>query len=147
MGYVNYLVEKKRSDILAVLLTGLSRLEYRGYDSAGLAIDGDNEADVLIYKQVNIHYAFISLNSYAADCRYTISEQDGRFYIMKRLTGTATNLPAPDEIKEVKSKLGRGIKDVQYVDKEGNDQSFRVKVKADFKTKKEADDYLARRCH
>jgi glucosamine 6-phosphate synthetase-like amidotransferase/phosphosugar isomerase protein len=35
VGYVNYLVEKKRSEILAILLNGLARLEYRGYDSAG----------------------------------------------------------------------------------------------------------------
>jgi glutamine---fructose-6-phosphate transaminase (isomerizing) len=34
-GYVNYLVERDRKYILDTLLTGLSRLEYRGYDSAG----------------------------------------------------------------------------------------------------------------
>lgn len=28
------------------LLTGLSRLEYRGYDSAGIACDGDKEGEV-----------------------------------------------------------------------------------------------------
>jgi len=31
---------------------GLSRLEYRGYDSAGLAVDGDNGQDVLVFKEV-----------------------------------------------------------------------------------------------
>lgn len=36
IAYVNYLVEKKRSDILDILLNGLQRLEYRGYDSAGI---------------------------------------------------------------------------------------------------------------
>ena len=35
IGYVNYLVEKNRSDVIEVLLNGLARLEYRGYDSAG----------------------------------------------------------------------------------------------------------------
>lgn len=49
---MNFLIEKKRSDILSVLLTGLSRLEYRGYDSAGLAIDGDSEGELLTFKQV-----------------------------------------------------------------------------------------------
>lgn len=34
-AYLNYLTEKKRSEIIDVLLNGLSRLEYRGYDSAG----------------------------------------------------------------------------------------------------------------
>jgi glucosamine--fructose-6-phosphate aminotransferase (isomerizing) len=33
-------------------LLGLSRLEYRGYDSAGLAIDGDRKGEVLAYKEV-----------------------------------------------------------------------------------------------
>lgn len=33
-------------------LTGLSRLEYRGYDSAGLAIDGDKKKEVLAFKEV-----------------------------------------------------------------------------------------------
>jgi hypothetical protein len=35
-GYVNYLVERDRKYIVDTLLTGLSRLEYRGYDSAGI---------------------------------------------------------------------------------------------------------------
>lgn len=35
-AYLNYLTEKKRSYILETLLNGLSRLEYRGYDSAGM---------------------------------------------------------------------------------------------------------------
>lgn len=33
-------------------LTGLSRLEYRGYDSAGLAIDGNKKKEVSAYKEV-----------------------------------------------------------------------------------------------
>lgn len=32
--------------------TGLSRLEYRGYDSAGLAIDGDKKNEVFAFKEV-----------------------------------------------------------------------------------------------
>ena len=32
--------------------TGLSRLEYRGYDSAGLAIDGDKKKQVFAFKEV-----------------------------------------------------------------------------------------------
>ena len=37
-AYINFLTEKKRSEILEILLNGLSRLEYRGYDSAGTAV-------------------------------------------------------------------------------------------------------------
>jgi glucosamine--fructose-6-phosphate aminotransferase (isomerizing) len=50
-AYLNYLVEKDRGYIIDTLTNGLKRLEYRGYDSAGLAIDGDNN-DILIYRQV-----------------------------------------------------------------------------------------------
>jgi glucosamine--fructose-6-phosphate aminotransferase (isomerizing) len=34
-GYLNYLIERDRRFILDTLTQGLSRLEYRGYDSAG----------------------------------------------------------------------------------------------------------------
>jgi len=42
-GYLNYLVPQSRQYIVDTLLNGLRRLEYRGYDSAGLAFDGGNE--------------------------------------------------------------------------------------------------------
>ena len=32
--------------------SGLSRLEYRGYDSAGIAIDGDKKNEVYAFKEV-----------------------------------------------------------------------------------------------
>ncbi|KAA6415987.1 MAG: Glucosamine-fructose-6-phosphate aminotransferase [Lasallia pustulata] len=51
-GYINYLVEKDRKYILDTLVNGLSRLEYRGYDSAGLAIDGDKKNEVFAFKEV-----------------------------------------------------------------------------------------------
>ncbi|KAI8588076.1 glutamine--fructose-6-phosphate transaminase (isomerizing) [Geranomyces variabilis] len=51
-GYVNYLVERDRRFVLDTLLTGLSRLEYRGYDSAGLVVDGDKEGESFIFRQV-----------------------------------------------------------------------------------------------
>ncbi|POR31066.1 Glutamine--fructose-6-phosphate aminotransferase [isomerizing], partial [Tolypocladium paradoxum] len=51
-GYINYLVEKDRKFILETLINGLSRLEYRGYDSAGLAVDGDKKNEVFAFKEV-----------------------------------------------------------------------------------------------
>ncbi|KAI9787825.1 MAG: glutamine--fructose-6-phosphate transaminase (isomerizing) [Peltula sp. TS41687] len=51
-GYLNYLVERDRKYILDTLVNGLSRLEYRGYDSAGLAIDGDKKNEVFAFKEV-----------------------------------------------------------------------------------------------
>lgn len=38
-AYLNYNVNKERRYILEVLFNGLRRLEYRGYDSAGISID------------------------------------------------------------------------------------------------------------
>jgi glucosamine--fructose-6-phosphate aminotransferase (isomerizing) len=39
-GYYNYQVPQDLKSILSILFTGLKRLEYRGYDSAGICIDG-----------------------------------------------------------------------------------------------------------
>lgn len=38
-GYLNYLQPRTRQYILEALVKGLQRLEYRGYDSAGVAFD------------------------------------------------------------------------------------------------------------
>ncbi|KAJ5974016.1 Glutamine--fructose-6-phosphate aminotransferase [Penicillium waksmanii] len=51
-GYINYLVERDRQFIIDTLLNGLSRLEYRGYDSAGMAVDGDKKNEVQAFKEV-----------------------------------------------------------------------------------------------
>ncbi|KAK6748253.1 hypothetical protein RB195_001092 [Necator americanus] len=56
-AYLNFLTPKTRSEIIDVLIKGLQRMEYRGYDSAGIAIDGGNEPDaphneVLLLKKV-----------------------------------------------------------------------------------------------
>lgn len=51
-GYCNYLVEKSRGEIIDTLIEGLERLEYRGYDSTGIAIDGDELGSTFIFKQI-----------------------------------------------------------------------------------------------
>lgn len=51
-GYCNYLVEKSRGEIIDTVVEGLERLEYRGYDSTGIAIDGDELDSTLIIKQI-----------------------------------------------------------------------------------------------
>jgi glucosamine--fructose-6-phosphate aminotransferase (isomerizing) len=43
---------QRRQEILEVLCAGLARQEYRGYDSAGLGIDGDKPGTVLYFKEV-----------------------------------------------------------------------------------------------
>lgn len=42
-AYLNYHVPRTRREILERLIKGLQRLEYRGYDSAGVGIDAGNE--------------------------------------------------------------------------------------------------------
>uniref|UniRef100_A0AC35GET8 Glutamine amidotransferase type-2 domain-containing protein n=2 Tax=Panagrolaimus sp. PS1159 TaxID=55785 RepID=A0AC35GET8_9BILA len=42
-GYLNFATPKKRHEIIEILLQGLRRMEYRGYDSAGIAIDSSND--------------------------------------------------------------------------------------------------------
>uniref|UniRef100_A0ACB8EIK1 Glutamine--fructose-6-phosphate aminotransferase [isomerizing] 2 n=1 Tax=Sphaerodactylus townsendi TaxID=933632 RepID=A0ACB8EIK1_9SAUR len=44
-AYLNYKVPRTRKEIFETLIKGLQRLEYRGYDSAGVAIDGNNNED------------------------------------------------------------------------------------------------------
>ncbi|KAI9923532.1 glutamine--fructose-6-phosphate transaminase (isomerizing) [Aspergillus wentii] len=65
-GYINYLVERDRKFILDTLLNGLSRLEYRGYDSAGLAIDGNKKKEVCAFKEVG---KVVKLKELIAECK------------------------------------------------------------------------------
>ncbi|XP_032868715.1 glutamine--fructose-6-phosphate aminotransferase [isomerizing] 1-like [Amblyraja radiata] len=44
-AYLNHLVPRTRREIIEILFKGLQRLEYRGYDSAGIGIDGGNNKD------------------------------------------------------------------------------------------------------
>jgi glucosamine--fructose-6-phosphate aminotransferase (isomerizing) len=50
-AYLNYLTPKKRSEVLELLIAGLERLEYRGYDSAGIGIDGASDQIVLVKRK------------------------------------------------------------------------------------------------
>lgn len=50
-AYLNYLTPKTRREVLDLLVTGLKRLEYRGYDSAGVAIDSNEGNDMVMIKR------------------------------------------------------------------------------------------------
>ncbi|XP_049819375.1 glutamine--fructose-6-phosphate aminotransferase [isomerizing] 2-like isoform X2 [Aethina tumida] len=50
-AYLNYCTPKKRSEILEILVKGLKRLEYRGYDSAGVAVDSPDSKDIAVIKK------------------------------------------------------------------------------------------------
>ncbi|EAY14007.1 glucosamine--fructose-6-phosphate aminotransferase, isomerizing family protein [Trichomonas vaginalis G3] len=47
-AYMNFIKDKKLKDILIKLLGGLKKLEYRGYDSCGIAFDIGNEYERMI---------------------------------------------------------------------------------------------------
>ncbi|KAF9010227.1 L-glutamine D-fructose 6-phosphate amidotransferase [Cyathus striatus] len=51
-GYCSYLKEKRRQEVLETLCAGLARQEYRGYDSAGVCVDGDTPGSVVFFKEV-----------------------------------------------------------------------------------------------
>ncbi|CAD6568415.1 MAG: glutamine--fructose-6-phosphate transaminase (isomerizing) [Cyphobasidiales sp. Tagirdzhanova-0007] len=51
-AYASFLVEKERGWLIETLVKGLERQEYRGYDSAGLEVNGDKPDEVFLFKQV-----------------------------------------------------------------------------------------------
>ncbi|TCD71914.1 glutamine--fructose-6-phosphate transaminase (isomerizing) [Steccherinum ochraceum] len=51
-GYCSFLQEKDRKTICEILCNGLARQEYRGYDSAGIGIDGDKPGEMMFFKEV-----------------------------------------------------------------------------------------------
>ena len=71
-GYLNYLIPRSRHYILETLVKGLQRLEYRGYDSAGVAFDGDCNIDVKgekVNKTRYIHiYTLVFILSFQVIC-------------------------------------------------------------------------------
>ncbi|XP_049850412.1 glutamine--fructose-6-phosphate aminotransferase [isomerizing] 2-like [Schistocerca gregaria] len=50
-AYLNYGVPRTRKEITDLILNGIKNMEYRGYDSAGIAIDDDN-GDTCILKSI-----------------------------------------------------------------------------------------------
>ncbi|XP_017017385.1 glutamine--fructose-6-phosphate aminotransferase [isomerizing] 2 isoform X1 [Drosophila kikkawai] len=50
-AYLNYLTPKSRQEVLDLLVTGLKRLEYRGYDSTGVAIDSPDNKSIVMVKR------------------------------------------------------------------------------------------------
>ena len=55
-AYLNHLTPKTRREILDILISGLKRLEYRGYDSAGVGVDGSSadQESYNIYLQMGL---------------------------------------------------------------------------------------------
>ncbi|MCP9265893.1 Glutamine--fructose-6-phosphate aminotransferase [isomerizing] 1 [Dirofilaria immitis] len=69
-AYLNFLTPRKRSEIIGILLKGLHRMEYRGYDSAGLAVDDGTDnakigSKIILLKKVG---KVSVLEDYIRDC-------------------------------------------------------------------------------
>jgi glucosamine--fructose-6-phosphate aminotransferase (isomerizing) len=84
-GYINYLVKRDRRFIADILMNGLHRLEYRGYDSSGIAFDGDDIEDNQVSKSKRacivvrqkgkveeLEHAVKSLENIAWDAEFTV---------------------------------------------------------------------------
>ncbi|EJW02209.1 glutamine-fructose-6-phosphate transaminase (isomerizing) [Edhazardia aedis USNM 41457] len=58
-GYANYGIERSKEEISDVLVNGLRRLEYRGYDSAGICVCKDDNKRYTVFRAVgkvqNLH--------------------------------------------------------------------------------------------
>lgn len=50
-AYLNYLTPKTRREILDLLVGGLKRQEYRGYDSAGVAFDSLDGKNMILVRR------------------------------------------------------------------------------------------------
>lgn len=49
-AYLNFLTPRKRSEVIDILIKGLQRMEYRGYDSAGMHFFQDTTSSGLVVR-------------------------------------------------------------------------------------------------
>ncbi|XP_020364744.1 glutamine--fructose-6-phosphate aminotransferase [isomerizing] 2 isoform X1 [Oncorhynchus kisutch] len=85
-AYLNYCVPRTRKEIFETLVKGLQRLEYRGYDSAGIAVDGDkntttdgiNNNNIVLIKK-NGKVKALDEELYKKDCMDLEMELDTHF--------------------------------------------------------------------
>lgn len=73
-GYYNYAVSKDRKAILETLFSGLKRLEYRGYDSAGISFDSDSVSAAGTSRSENDTGSDSHKDSYSSDSDSDFSE-------------------------------------------------------------------------
>lgn len=50
-AYLNYLTPKTRREVIELLVNGMKRQEYRGYDSAGLAFDSLDAKNMIVVRR------------------------------------------------------------------------------------------------
>eukprot|EP00871_Galdieria_phlegrea_P006049 jgi/Galph1/931/GphlegSOOS_G5706.1 len=84
-GYVNFKTPKRRIEIINILLTGLKRLEYRGYDSAGIAYDSENDVTPVVVREVGT----VSFLEKAVTRELESNQQSGQNTILESHVGIA----------------------------------------------------------
>ncbi|XP_043912663.1 glutamine--fructose-6-phosphate aminotransferase [isomerizing] 1-like [Protopterus annectens] len=77
-AYLNYRIPKQRQAIIETLIRGLQRLEYRGYDSAGIGFDGGSGEKENVGKQIQI----VRTKGKVKDLQEEISKQDVDFDVV-----------------------------------------------------------------
>uniref|UniRef100_A0A8C8GJF2 glutamine--fructose-6-phosphate transaminase (isomerizing) n=1 Tax=Oncorhynchus tshawytscha TaxID=74940 RepID=A0A8C8GJF2_ONCTS len=85
-AYLNYCVSRTRKEIFETLVKGLQRLEYRGYDSAGIAVDGDKNTttdginnNIIVLIKKNGKVKALDEELYKKDCMDLEVELDTHF--------------------------------------------------------------------
>ncbi|CAI5506691.1 unnamed protein product [Closterium sp. Naga37s-1] len=104
-AYLNYECPKQRSEILEILFNGLRRLEYRGYDSAGISVDADADSEAVIATLAEINGTEASSKSLADITNVTSSELKGAEPLLFRQKGKIDNLVKKVRQDVAESKL------------------------------------------
>mmetsp|Transcript_21244 Transcript_21244/g.55444 ORF Transcript_21244/g.55444 Transcript_21244/m.55444 type:complete len:690 (+) Transcript_21244:71-2140(+) len=76
-AYINHKVVRERKEILATLINGLKRLEYRGYDSAGLACDTDDKKTITVKRSGKVANLEAAAAGSPLDPAFTFEEHVG----------------------------------------------------------------------
>ena len=73
-GIVGYIGKNKKAK--DAVIKGLERLEYRGYDSSGIAYINDNEVVIQKEKGSNIYYIYTSPQTTTSTSKMTSKEEN-----------------------------------------------------------------------
>ncbi|GHP05413.1 glutamine--fructose-6-phosphate aminotransferase [Pycnococcus provasolii] len=90
-AYYNWNVPRERRAILQLLVKGLRRLEYRGYDSAGLSVDGDENVPAATLNAVSNNTSPSKLQSVRKSV--VIKEQGKIDHLEAKINETFTENP------------------------------------------------------
>ncbi|GAA0142227.1 transaminase [Lithospermum erythrorhizon] len=96
-AYINYNVSRERRYILEVLFNGLRRLEYRGYDSAGISIDSSilGSAPLVFRQEGNIESLVKSVYQEVSTTKLNLEESFSSHSAIAHTRWATHGEPAP----------------------------------------------------